>query len=99
MTKIYTIKLSANLTHRNIFHIAYWNGWRFSTSGEPWASLNDEVKAQAEFEEVVKPLKPEYWQGCYKIELIVEEWNGNELINSGVLLEYKTSEYEEKRGN
>lgn len=95
MTKIYTIKLTANLTQRNVFYTAFWNGKCFASTGQPWACLNDEAKARAEFDRVIESLKPEYWQGNYKVELLLEKWEKDKFINAVCLDFIQSQDYED----
>lgn len=94
MEKIYyTIKLHVK-TDRDIKNLhCHWNGQAFTRCGEPWAIINDETIARAEFQKALLTLKPEYWGGRYKIRLMREIYDYSDNLKESCVMEVQTDTY------
>lgn len=89
-TTAYYIRLEADLCARNVYYIAFWDGYGFTTSAKPWVSYDKLQIAQAEFAKILSSLKPEYYSGCYQVGIWAEEWQDDNILNSQYIKTYQT---------
>lgn len=92
MQTFYTIKLSAKVFRDTIDYTAFWNGSDFERRPRnKWCSINDEQNAQTEFNRIITTIKPDNWNGRYKINLIAETYDNDNLQSQSVLKSFQTT--------
>lgn len=94
MQTFYTITLSAKVFREDVDYIAYWNGHDFErTPKNKWCSINREDIAQQEFSKVTGLVNPNHWKGRYKISLISEQYEKDNLLTESVINIFQTQNY------